>query len=65
MSRGIVAVALTPAKREYLLRILRDRAEIDDEPQAADVLAMLENALHPAIVSGLDKNAIHDEAWWK
>ncbi len=44
MSRP-VAIVLTPFEQALLIRILRERVEREDEPLAADILQMLENAL--------------------
>jgi hypothetical protein len=61
----IVAVALTPAEQEFVIRAVRELVGREDAPQAADVLAMLENAIHPGVVGGLDPNRTHDETWWR
>jgi hypothetical protein len=48
-----VAVALTAPEQRLLIRAVRELAEREDAPQAADVLQMLENALDARAVPGL------------
>jgi hypothetical protein len=48
-----VAIAITPPEQRLLIRAVRELAEREDAPQAADVLQMLENALDAPAVPGL------------
>jgi hypothetical protein len=47
-----VAIALTPREQRLLIRAVRELAEREDSPAAADVLEMLENAIDARAVSG-------------
>jgi hypothetical protein len=48
-----VAIALTPREQRWLIRAVRELAEREDSPYAADVLEMLENALDARYVPAL------------
>jgi hypothetical protein len=48
-----VAIAITPPEQRLLIRAVRELAEREDSPQAADVLRMFENALDTRAVPGL------------
>jgi hypothetical protein len=49
----VVAIALTSSEQTLLIRAVRELAEREDAPQAADVLEMLERALDAGYVAGL------------
>ena len=49
----VVAIAITSPEQTLLIRAVRELAEREDSPAAADVLEMLENALDARFVPGL------------
>jgi hypothetical protein len=51
----VVAIVLTQVERNYLLQLLQRELEQHDEPLAADLLQMLENAVHPGLLSSLER----------
>jgi hypothetical protein len=51
-----VAVALNPAERNYLIRLLQRELEEHDEPLIADLLQMLEDAVPTGFVGSLSRD---------
>lgn len=50
-----VAVALSSAEQNYLVRLLQRELAEHEEPLAADLLKMLESALEPGLVGSLGR----------